>query len=818
MYIARFRSSDLKKQMLKEHIANVSTIAETFAKKVHLEKTMKLTGYLHDMGKYADGFQNYIWSEAERAEKNLEEYLGQRRFSDFDHGVYGAKYVYERFHHGSTIQKITTEILTLAAAYHHGRLPDCEDENGKVPILKRLEKVDEKELQQTVGRFCQEVIDEKRLEEMFQQSCQEIEKFCEKNPEEVDKKFTGNLLVKLIYSMLIDADRLDAMCFELGEPWKNYVKTADEVDNVWDAYQQKFEKHMTELNQNAQTGITEKQRKVNQVRREISEECLKKADSPTGIYRLNVPTGGGKTFSSMRFAIEHNRIHKKERIIYVIPYTSIIEQNADVIRNAMGAGCDLLEHHSNVMDDDKPEISGKHQGYWDSKSEFYELCTQRWDNDIIFTTMVQFLNTFYGKSTQDTRRLHHLMNATIIFDEVQSVPVKCMYLFNSAVNFLCYQGNSTIVLSTATQLDMEKMKHPILIDEENAEIIEEAKLNYSVLKRTELRDCMKIRSYSMEDMENFILEKKAEVKSLLVVVNKVRTANELYENLRNRTDAKVILLTSRFCPANKRDILEKLYTALREREDIVCISTSIIEAGIDISFEAAIRNLTKLDSIIQTAGRVNRNGEWEKGYCYVVNLNEGSYKNMLEVDIGGKHSYLDIFCDFGEEEADSQEVVGEYFQRYFEDGGIRKQLVYPLEHKKQNIYKLLSVNPDNQRASNSREEGRQWELMIHFREASDNFAVIEQDTKTVVVPYKSGIKIMEEIEAVNVYTSLEEKRALLARVKDYTVNLYQYQLKQLEEEGAVRKNEYLGVWTLSSGYYDGERGVSQEAILEKFIE
>lgn len=144
MYIARFRSSDLKKQMIKEHIANVSTIAETFAKKVHLEKTMKLTGYLHDMGKYADGFQNYIWSEAERAEKNLEEYLGQRRFSDFDHGVYGAKYIYERFHHGSTIQKITTEILTLAAAYHHGRLPDCEDENGKVPILKRLEKVDEK--------------------------------------------------------------------------------------------------------------------------------------------------------------------------------------------------------------------------------------------------------------------------------------------------------------------------------------------------------------------------------------------------------------------------------------------------------------------------------------------------------------------------------------------------------------------------------------------------------------------------------------------------------------------------------------------------
>lgn len=814
MCIARFRSSDLVKQSLRDHIINVSNIAKIFAKKVCLEKTMELAGYLHDMGKYADGFQDYIKSEYRRAEHNFDEYMKHRCFSDFDHGVYGAKYIYERFHAGNDNQKRTAEVLALVAAYHHGRLPDCEDDNGKIPILKRLKKIEEEELVQVVERFCSDITEEENMAELFQQSCREIEEISTKNQKKTDAKFLWNLLVKLIYSMLIDADRLDAMCFEMGEPWKNYMKTEDEVDRTWAEYQKKFENYLAALNQSTQENIEQKQREVNRIRQEISDECRKKADKPTGIYRLNVPTGGGKTFSGMRFAIEHNRIHKKDRIVYVIPYTTIIEQNADVIRRSLGDTCDLLEYHSNVLDDKKPEVSGRHQGYWDSKAEFYELCTQRWDNDIIFTTMVQFLNTFYGKSTQDTRRLHHLMNSTIIFDEVQSVPVKCMYLFNSAVNFLCYQGNSTIVLSTATQMDMSTMRHPVFVDEENAEIIEEAKLDYSVLKRTELRNCIKIRKYTMEEMEDFILEKKAKIKSLLVVVNKVRTANELYERLCAQTDTKVILLTSRFCPSNKRAILEKLYDALREQEDIICVSTAVIEAGIDISFEAAIRNLTKLDSIIQTAGRVNRNGERERGYCYVVNLDEGSYKNMLEVEQGAKHSNAEIF---GEEKADSQEAIQEYFQRYFEDEEIRKWLSYPLEHKKQNIYKLLSVTPDNQRNSNSRKETRRWELMIRFREAADPFAVIEQDTQTVTVPYKGGIRLLEEMDKVNVYTSIKEKRDLLARAKDYTVNLYRYQLKKLEETGAAQKNEYLGVWTLGSGYYDEDRGVVEQAAAEEFM-
>lgn len=815
-YMARFRSSDLQIQPLEYHINHVAEIAKIFAKKAYLTKTMELAGYLHDMGKYADEFQEYILSEYERAQKDKEDYLRQRHSSDFDHGVYGAKYIYERFHKGSQEQKITSEILALAVAYHHGRLPDCEDENGNIPVIQRIGKVSGEQLQKILKIFYREIIEEAELEKLFHQSCEELKTVFEKNVDKIDGKFKGNLIVKLVYSMLIDADRLDAMCFELGEPWENYVRKFEIIDDKWKQYQTQFEAYIEYLGKSCEKIEEEKTKKINKIRQRISDECLSSASMDTGIYRLNVPTGGGKTYSSMRFALEHCRKHQKERIIYVIPYTSIIEQNADVIRKSLGNACDILEHHSNVIDDYKPEVSGVHKEYWDSKEDFYRLCTERWDNDIIFTTMVQFLQTFYGKSTQDMRRMHHLVNATIIFDEVQTVPVKCMYLFNSAINFLCYLGNTTIVLSTATQLNMNKMKHPIFFEEKKKEIIEDMKQDFAVLKRTEIKDCTERKTYSIDEMEAFIMNKKSTVKSLLVVVNKVKTANELYERLAEKTDTKLILLTSRFCPKNKREILKDINDALEKKEDIICISTSIIEAGVDISFEAAIRNITKLDSIIQTAGRVNRNGEKELGYCYVVNAEEGGYEHMQEVKIGGKYS-RDIFDLFDADEIDTEEAISQYFSDYFENTDIKKELPYPLKHKRQNIYKLLCSVDSNVRESNVRNKEEKTELYIHFKEAADHFQVIEENTRTVIVPYEEGLQIMEKIDQVNAFTTAKEKRELLQEAKEYAVNIYEYQLKKLEAEGAIQKNEYLGVWMLSSGYYDEKRGVLDEPEMECFI-
>ena len=205
---------------------------------------------------------------------------------------------------------------------------------------------------------------------------------------------------------------------------------------------------------------------MNAIRQKISDECFEAGRKESGIYTLTVPTGGGKTLSSMRYALEHSERTNKERIIFVLPYTTIIEQNAKVIREVLGESCDLLEHHSNVTEDDKRMLDSL------GEERDYRLLTERWENRIVFTTMVQFLNTFYGKGTRDMRRMHHLLNAVIIFDEIQTVPVKCMDLFNGAINFLNRVGNTSTILCTATQPDFSNISKDI--SEYVEEIIDDA--------------------------------------------------------------------------------------------------------------------------------------------------------------------------------------------------------------------------------------------------------------------------------------------------------------------------------------------------------
>ena len=801
MDIARFRISDFEQQPLRKHIRKVAALAEYFGQKVHLVHTMMLAGLLHDMGKYAKEYQSFIHRQYQRAKEDLKQYLSNRERSEFDHGVYGARYAYERFPKDKGIQKITREILALVVAYHHGSLPDCEDENGKIPLLERMKKLDTEKLNEVAGKFSDEIPED--LDELFEKACKEMEALFRLLQGDADRNFMINLIVKMMYSMLIDADRLDAMCFETDEEPERYLHTVEELRTTWKDYRGRFENHIRELgcksdeNGDKKTEAEELEARVNAVRKEISEECLKAAEREADIFWLTVLTGGGKTLSSMRFALRHNQKWEKERIIYVLPFTTIITQNAEVVRRSFSYDCDLLEHHSNVVED--------------NKAEDYSLLTERWGNDIIFTTMVQFLNTFYGAGNQDVRRLHNLMNATIIFDEVQAIPVKCLYLFNSAVNFLREVGNSTIVFSSATQPNLDAVKAPVRLANGRDEIIQDVHGKFDALKRVEIKNCMKKGRYTAEEATKFILEKKESVKSLLVVVNKVKTAVQLCLALKKKTNAKVILLTSYFCSEHQEDILCIIRDALDVKEDIICVSTSIIEAGIDISFEAAIRNNTKLDSVIQTAGRVNRDGENEIGFCYVINLHEGNYDKMYEVAIGGVHT-SEIFEWF--QDVVSQEAIEQYFNDYFGEDEINKQFPYPLESGRKTIYEMLSAgNKRNVRDSNA--SNLDFPLWIRFSEAAKHFHVIEQGTFTVIVPYKEGAQVIKDLEKVNAFSCVAEKRSLLNKSRRYAVSLYEYQLKELMDKNAVKKVDNMGVWVLDSGYYEEEFGVKLKWLDEK---
>ena len=366
-----------------------------------MENTLSLAGLLHDFGKYSIKFQRFIHEEWRRAKEGIE----SKRQSGIDHGVYGAKYIYDLSGKYGPNGRIVGELLANVICYHHGGLPDAEDFNGDSPLLMRLQGenrlADYEQVKVTFFKDLQ--ITEQEIEQLFKESIEEIKLLIlksstgseEKNKRKNDANFMPNLFIKLIYSMLIDADRLSSMCYETGEDFTSYEKAQDEIQMTWKAYKQKFEEYLSGLQKKSEALEDTGKKRVNAIRQRLSDECFEAGRKESGIYTLTVPTGGGKTLSSMRYALEHSERTNKERIIFVLPYTTIIEQNAKVIREVLGGNCDLLEHHSNVTEDDKRML--------DSLGEERDcrLLTERWENRIVFTTMVQFLNTFYGKGTRD---------------------------------------------------------------------------------------------------------------------------------------------------------------------------------------------------------------------------------------------------------------------------------------------------------------------------------------------------------------------------------------------------------------------------------
>lgn len=843
-YIARFRVNDFEKQELKEHIREVQKLAAAMGKRVDLrrpvsskelysdkkatlESTLSLIGLLHDFGKYSIKFQRFIHEEWRRAKEGID----SKRQSGIDHGVYGAKYIYDLSGKYGPNGRIVGELLADVICYHHGGLLDAEDFNGDSPLLMRLQ--DENRLtdyeQVKVAFFKDLQITEQEIEQLFKKSIEEIKLLIlksstgneAKNKRKNDANFMPNLFIKLIYSMLIDADRLSSMCYETGEDFASYEKAQDEIQMTWKAYKQKFEEYLSGLQKKSETLEDTGKKRVNAIRQRISDECFEAGRKESGIYTLTVPTGGGKTLSSMRYALEHSERTNKERIIFVLPYTTIIEQNAKVIREVLGENCDLLEHHSNVIEDDKRMLDSL------GEERDYRLLTERWENRIVFTTMVQFLNTFYGKGTRDMRRMHHLLNAVIIFDEIQTVPVKCMALFNGAINFLNRMGNTTTILCTATQPDFSNISKDISLENVKGELINAVEGNFTQLKRVEIKDCCAMKPYTIKNAASFIWEKKAQVNSLLVVVNKIKTAKDLFRYLQKNKedvetqnienvkglliqDTRLFLLTGDQCPEHKKDVLDELLKTLKKEEQVICISTSLIEAGVDISFQAAIRNMTKLDSIVQTAGRVNRNGERDLGYYYVINLEEGSYEHMSEIRLGQKWSNV-IFYKAEQEKKDIllPELMKEYFDDYYNDNECSGNFKYPIDGGRRSIYELLTLKRN--------QTGPKLNWKIQFKRAAENFKVIDEDMTTVLVPYlEEGQELMRQIEDVTVYTSMAERKELLEKAKKYSLNINRYKFRQIYDAGGITFKEDMGVYLLNYAFYDEkEMGILLEANPDK---
>src|SRR5699024_12790707 len=346
---------------------------------------------------------------------------------------------------------------------------------------------------------------------------------------------------------------------------------------------------------------------------------------------LTIPTGGGKTLSSLRYALKNTQLHKKKRIIYIVPYTTISEQNANEVRNLLKDYTNILEHHSNVIHDDETDDGQSHE------EKKLKLAKDNWNSPIVFTTMVQFLDVFYAYGTRNIRRLHNLSESILIFDEVQKVPVHCISLFNHALNFLKNVGKSSIVLCTATQPALDFVHNKLDINSD-AEMI--GNLNHVVksFERVDIVDKAKEGNFSQDNLVNFAFEKIQQINNILIILNTKKAVKDLYENLKGRIandeEIHVYHLSTSMCPNHRVFILDKLKQHLRDNDKVICVSTQLIEAGVDISFECVIRSLAGLDSIAQAAGRCNRHGEKNKQNVYVIDYENENLRRLKEIAKG----------------------------------------------------------------------------------------------------------------------------------------------------------------------------------------
>ncbi len=781
-YTAHIRLKDNAEQTVEAHCRQTAMLAAKYGKSVGLAKTAELAGYLHDMGKLNSTFDAYIHGDT------------SCKRGDIDHSFAGAKYLnaLSQDSEDADLRK-TVSLIGRVILSHHG-LHDWVDEEGRDTYSCRTEK--EKYYSEIVSNFeASELSDE--LEQKLPQVVREVtviraqlRKMAGKSPEQF--AFYLGMLERMLQSILIDADRTDTadfmsdtqteLCFDTEQLWKT------------------MEDHLEEKLR-AFSGRTDA---ISRQRQSISDRCAAFASRDVRICKLIVPTGGGKTLSSLRFAVKHAQEYHKKKIIYIAPFMSILEQNSDEIRSVAGETA-FLEHHSDMLAEISGDVDELHA---------YELRTEKWDSPVIATTMVQFLNALFSGKSSAVRRMHRLSEAVIIIDEVQSIPLKCVYLFNLAMNFLSQICKCTIVLCSATQPPFEELQEfPMRLDACSS-MTGETTEDFTAFRRTKLIYQEKKGGWSYEEAADFCAERFHEHGNLLVIVNTKAAAKELYQRLRHTENASVFHLSTNMCPAHRRSSIQQMKEQLEAHSPVICVTTQLIEAGVDISFGCVVRSLAGMDNAVQAAGRCNRHGEHEQ-ICpvYMLYLWEEKLGSLAEIKNAGNISRE--LADAAEDLDDTQLLV-DYFRKLYRSE--RDKLRYPLPvHADQDLINLLSLNAgwvDKQKHPHLKFCGQA------FKKAGRLFEVIDSRTSTVIVPYNEDAR-----KLIAALCSEQDPKCvveLLRRAQKYSVNVYDGTEYQLEQEAAIYeiscgKQEDCTVKILQEHFYDKDFGLTTECGLHEVL-
>lgn len=774
-------SDDNRIQTVSEHCRNTADLCEKYAAEAGLQYTGRLAGLLHDLGKSCADFDGYI-----KGEKDF-------RRGQIDHAYFGARYIWELGKDGGATVRAASRLIAHVIISHHG-LHDWIDITQKDYFDERTSKDDRYgELRSNAEKlFPPDMIMpilEKSAAEV-KSAYSRIQEFAAaENATQLTRirAFYIGMMERFLQSCLIDADRTDTENFMNGT-----VPPEPDIPAVWESMHRNMEEKLA--------GFSGRKDTISTLRQDISDRCAAFADHHVGAVRLIVPTGGGKTLSSLRFAIEYCRKFGMKKILYTAPYMSILEQNSGEFRQIAGAE-NFLEHHSDIfVNIDSAEELRKH-----------ELACEHWTSPVIATTMVQFLNALFSGRMDAVRRFHRLGGAVMIIDEIQSLPLKCIYLFDLAVNFLTRFMGGAVILCSATQPQLDKTKFPVMLDERSS-MTGDFSGDFEAFRRTRAVPLLKNGGYSFDEAAEICMEKFRASGNLLVIVNTKRSAAEMFSRLSELNSAEgqpavMSHISTRLCPAHRKHEIDRLRKLLDEKEPVICVTTQLIEAGVDISFSCVVRSLAGLDNAAQAAGRCNRNGESECRDVYILELGEEKLGGLPEISKACSCS-KSVCGQCGFDDVLSPEAAAEYFRRYYSE--MEDVLSYKCKdaYAKADLLDLLSLNKSRNNPKPTCFTGQA------FRTAGDIFEVIENATRAVIVPYNDEAR--DIISALNGDSSPAECVELQRRAQQYTVGVYPDEFKEMEDSGAIYqlKSE---AFALMDGYYDQSIGMVSNGMSENYI-
>lgn len=823
-------------QPLQEHLLDVARMASEFAKKAGLSLSGYLVGLVHDLGKYPPLFQRYIRSAAGCLPPSHPDYVDPiKNKGRIDHSTAGAQRLWAAFAK-SEAQQPMAQMLALCVFSHHSGLCDCISPDEKdifsARILKDGKKTGFPACVQQSDASIQDALAKALNPAVLAEAAAAIQTLHNRirqrlphnatNEDLTDninsRNFQQGLLARFLLSCLLDADRIDSAEFD-DPAWK--AIRAKRVQRPWSRLVPRFEKHLASFTP---------RHSIDALRNSISEQCSLRAGDDKGIFTLTVPTGGGKTLSSLRFALKHAHKHNMDRIIYIIPYTSIIDQNAEVARRILEQdeedGSIVLEHHSNFIpqkkqrtkknaNDPEPEsISGNDNTEDEGPAKEWERLAENWESPVVFTTMAQFLESLFGSGTRHARRMHNLANSVLVFDEVQTLPMRCLHMFCNAIDFLVHSCGSTAVLCTATQPRFGNVPRPQLGSlplTPEQEIVEDMPRVFKELRRTGFFDHCKT-PVSPEESAQLAQEELRLSGSCLVICNTKSVAESVYALCADTPDATLYYLSTNLCPAHRLLRLGAMRKDLEAGRPVLCVSTQLIECGVDISFGSVIRYAAGLDSILQAAGRCNRHGGPTHGRVHIVRGHDADERLGAMRDIqDGRAIFLDAIrlglAQRLEElhyDLTSPEIIATYFDHYLYCRG--PVLAYPLGQAQYHDT-LLSMLGSNKRVAPLQNDiGR---AQQSFASAARLFQAIDQNSQSIIVPYEDGKAIIADLCSTKL---LHHKKNLLRKAQRYSVNVFSHTMKKLSDCGALYPIQDSGLFALDTRFYSLETGVATQVV------